>query len=316
MADNNVVRLGQLNNAGSPDALWLKILGQVEVAFRRNTAFMERHFVQSISQGKSAQFPLIGRGPGAILHTPGTEIAGRTIPQNEKIISIDGVLYTDVSLADIDEAMNHYEVRGEFTKQLGEELAQEFDKNVARTTILAARTAGWHPSQPGGTAINSANSKTDSEALIAALFQASVEMDVKFVTEADRSAFLLPVQYALLAQNNKLQNQWFGRGAGYNGVYADGTVLKVANFDIVKTNNLPSTNVTGTVTNKYDINASTTSALCSHRRAVGTTKLMDISLKTEYSVRRLSTLMVATMAVGHGVLRPECAVEIRTATPV
>jgi hypothetical protein len=33
----------------------------------------------------------------------------------------------------------------------------------------------------------------------------------------------------------------------------------------------------------------------------------------EYDIRRQGTLMVSKMAVGHGVLRPECIYEIRKA---
>jgi hypothetical protein len=312
MANDAPTRLGQINNTGLTDALFLKIYGEVQVAFRRMTAFKDRHYTRQVQSGKSVQFPLIGRSQGALLHTPGAEITGRDIPQNEKIITIDGVLYTDVSIANIDEAMNHYDVRREFTTQLGEELAIEFDKNVARTAILAARSAGWHASMPGGSGIIAANARTDSEVLIAALFQAGVVLDQNWAPEGGRSAFLLPVQYALLAQNTKLTNQWNGTGLGYNGVYADGTVLKVNNIELVKTNNLPQGNVTATIT-KYNVDATNTAALVTQRRAVGTAILRDIRLETEYTVRRQSTLMVATKAVGHGILRPECAVEIKVA---
>lgn len=315
MADNTPTRLGQINNTGLADALFLKIYGEVLTAFRRTTAFRNRHFEQTIQSGKSVQFPLLGRSPGAALHVPGTEITGRSIPQNEKIITLDGLLYTDVSVADIDEMMNHYETRSEFTSQLGEELAMEFDRNIARTAILAARSASWHASMPGGSAINAANARTDSEVLIAALFQAGVILDTNWASPEGRSAFMLPVQHALLAQNTKLTNQWNGTGAGYNGVYADGTVLKVNNIELVKTNNLPTGNVNNAVISKYNVDATNTVALVTQKRAVGTVKLRDIKLETERTVRRQSTLMVATMAVGHGVLRPDCAVEIRTANP-
>lgn len=312
MADNAVTRLGQVNNTGLTDALFLKVFGEVQVAFRRKTAFMGRHFEQSVQSGKSVQFPLIGRSPGAALHTPGAEIVGRSIPQNEKVITIDGVLYTDVSIANIDEAMNHYDVRREFTTQLGEELAMEYDRNVARTTILAARSAAWHPSMPGGTKIVAATARTDSETLIAALFQSQVIFDGNWAPEDGRFAYMLPVQYSLLAQNTKLTSQWFGRGPGYNGVYADGSVLKVANIELVKTNNLPVGNVSATVS-KYSVDATNTAVVVAQRRAVGTAKLRDIRLETEYTVRRQSTLLVGTYAVGHGVLRPECAIEIAVA---
>jgi hypothetical protein len=37
---------------------------------------------------------------------------------------------------------------------------------------------------------------------------------------------------------------------------------------------------------------------------------MDISLETDWEVRRQGTFMVAKMAVGHGILRADCAIEL------
>jgi hypothetical protein len=43
-------------------------------------------------------------------------------------------------------------------------------------------------------------------------------------------------------------------------------------------------------------------------------KLLDLSMRMSYDERRLGTLIVSKYAVGHGVLRPECAVELATTT--
>jgi len=42
-------------------------------------------------------------------------------------------------------------------------------------------------------------------------------------------------------------------------------------------------------------------------------KLLDLGMESEYQISRQGTLMVAKYAVGHGVLRPEAAVELSTA---
>ena len=44
--------------------------------------------------------------------------------------------------------------------------------------------------------------------------------------------------------------------------------------------------------------------------AVGTVKLMDLSLESEYIMERMGTLMLAKYAMGHGVLREECCYEL------
>jgi hypothetical protein len=50
-----------------------------------------------------------------------------------------------------------------------------------------------------------------------------------------------------------------------------------------------------------------------HPEAVGTVKLIDLAVETEYDMRRQGYLTLAKYAMGHGILRPECAVEIKTA---
>ena len=58
-------------------------------------------------------------------------------------------------------------------------------------------------------------------------------------------------------------------------------------------------------------NFSTTVAVVFHKSAIGTVKLMDLGMESEYDIRRQGNLMVAKMALGHGILRPESACEIK-----
>jgi hypothetical protein len=41
---------------------------------------------------------------------------------------------------------------------------------------------------------------------------------------------------------------------------------------------------------------------------------MDLSTEMAYDIRRQGTLVVAKYAIGSGILRPECAVELKTTT--
>ncbi len=308
MADNSVNRLGQINNTGLTDALFLMVYAEVLAAFQRSTQFMSRTYVRSIPNGKSAQFPVIGRA-NARYHTPGTEITGDAVPTAEQIITIDGLLISDVSIAEIDEAMNHYDVRSEYTRLLGEAQAQTFDANVARTGILAARSSAVIPSMPGGTKLIVATAKTSGLDLGGALFSAASTLDENFVPDDGRSVFVRPLQYNLLVQETTNINKFWGG----EGSFADGNVRKIAGMEIVKSTNLPNTAVTGTYNSKYDVDASKTAALVLARQAVGTVKLIDMKMEAEWSTRRQSTLMLAKQAVGHGILRPDAALEIAVA---
>lgn len=304
--DTNLSRIGAINQGADPQALFLKVFGgEVFTAYSRATAFQDRHYVRTISSGKSAQFPFLGRATAGY-HTPGTWIEGQNINGAEQVITIDDLLVAAVSVANFDEAMSHFDVRQPYAHELGQILAKTFDINVARCGILAARSSNPVTGLPGGSTVSAANMNTDSNVLGAALFTAQKTLDEKDVPEGEnRTAFFRPAQFYLLAQNTTYLNQWYdGRGS-----ISEGTIPKLAGLPIVKTNNLPNDNVT-TGPTKYQGDFTKTVGLVMAKDAVGTVKLMDLAMESEYEPRRQSTFMVAKYACGHGILRPTCAVEL------
>ena len=122
-----------------------------------------------------------------------------------------------------------------------------------------------------------------------------------------------PAVYYALVQDDKLINRDFGA----NGSYSDGSVLNVAGMTIVKSNNMAVDHTTASAypdfSSKYAVAATDTKALVIQRQALGTVQLMDMATEMEYDIRRQGTLAVSKMAVGHGVLRPECIIELRAA---
>jgi hypothetical protein len=55
-------------------------------------------------------------------------------------------------------------------------------------------------------------------------------------------------------------------------------------------------------------------AVVLQKSGLGTVKLMDLSMESEYQVERQGTLFVSKYAMGHGVIRPEsCAVVLTSA---
>lgn len=316
MANATPSRLGQQNLTGDVKANFLKVFaGEVLTAYETNRVASRYVRSRSITSGKSAQFPVMGKASGGY-HTPGTEITGRSVAHNEVVITIDDLLLSDTFIANIDEAMNHYEVRSEYSSQMGIFLANTEDKHLLQLAVLAARSAARITGEQGGSVITAATAGTDAEALITAIFGAAQIFDEKDIPENDRVFFLKPAQYYLLAQNTKIMNKDWG-GAG---VYSDGKVLRVAGLDVVKTNNLPTATVaTGTVDagtgDKYAGLFNTTVGVAIQKGALGTVNLLDLAMESEYDIRRQGTLMVAKYAKGHGILAPQAAVEVRTGTP-
>lgn len=307
----NIVRPGQINQAGDVDALFLKVFaGEVLTAFAETNVALPRHMVRSIPSGKSASFPATWKGTAAY-HTPGTQLQGTGLGSNERLIVIDDVLIADRAVAQIDEAKNHYDYRSILSRDIGMALARTFDKNVLQVGLLTARASATVTGGNGGTAITSANSKTVAADLEAALFAAAQALDEKDVPENDRYVVLKPAQYYLLIQGStKIISRDFNPNE--NGGYAVGKVKQIAGLDIVKSNNVPSTNVV-TGPTAYQGNFATTTCLVWQKGAMGTVKLIDLAVESWWEPLYQTYMLVGKYAVGHGILRPECAVEVKTA---
>jgi hypothetical protein len=309
MSAFTVSRLGQKDGAGDAKALFLKVYGgEVMTAFEETNVMASRHMVRSISSGKSAQFPATWKGT-ASYHTPGTQLTGTTVNHNERVISIDDLLVADRFIANIDEAMNHYDVRSIYSKDSGRALAKEYDVHLQQVAALAAQASATVSGGNGGDTITDADADTSGSSLIASIFDSEQNFDEKDVPSNDRYAFVKPAQYNLLAQVDKAINKDYTSG---NGDYAKGSIFTAAGMEIVKTNNLPQ-GVVATGPTAYQGTFSNNVCLCMQKLAVGTVTLIGMAVESEYKVDRQGTLMVAKMAVGHGILRPECASEIATA---
>jgi len=240
-------------------------------------------------------------------------MTGQTILGNEKTISIDSLLTAPVFVANIDEAMSHFDYRGEYAKQLGEALALKADKQCLQVAVLNARASATITGGNGGSTLTNANAATDGDILAGLIYNAAQVFDEKNIPTSDRSVIVKPAQYYLLVQTTKTIN----RDWGGSGVYADGTIYKVAGVGIVKSNNVPSTNIASAETgvssgNTYHGDFSKTVAVAMQRSAIGTVKLLDLAVEKEYQVSRQGTLIVAKYAMGHGGLRPDAGVEIAT----
>lgn len=313
MSAATVANLGQSNLGGDTNALFLKVFsGMVMASFDRSVVTMDKHTIRTISSGKSAAFPVTGRVQ-ASYHTPGTEIVGQNVAISERVISIDDFLVAPVFVADIEEAKNHFEVRSKYAAQAGVALAVQWDKNILQNMVLAARSSATLQGQFGGSTFTSGTTlyRTSAVDLAAGIYAAVQTMDEKDVPQMDEKyAYLLPAQYYLLAQSTALLNRDWAPG---NGSYSDGKILRIGGASLVKTNNLPNT-VVGNGPAAYQGDFSKVACVVATPDSVGTVKLLDLSARMDYDPRRLGTLITAKYAIGHGILRPECAVELRTTT--
>jgi len=269
--------------------------------------------VRSISQGKSAQFPVIGTTTAAY-HTVGNEINGTEVKHAEKIISIDDLLLSSAFLSNLDEAKNHYDVRSTYSSEMGRALANKIDQHLLQLVVLASQASATITGGNSGASITDADCKTNATSMIDSIFSCIQNLDEKDVPSEGRFVVTTPDIYYQLCNVDKLTSRDFSRTPGDFG---QGTVVAIGGVPVVKSNTAvtaftdQSAAISGT-NNTYSVDASTVGAVVFHKSAVGTVKLMDLAMESEYDIRRQGTLMIAKMALGHGILRPESALRIVT----
>ena len=347
MANGNTSpsRLGQVNATGNVNELFLKVFsGEILTTFEEQNVMKDLHMVRTIQNGKSAQFPVTGIA-NAKYHTAGENIADgansylSAIKHAERVISIDDVLISSTFIANIDELKNHYDVRSIYAKELGKALAKRFDIATMKTLAAAARGTseiggedGTILTASGGGSLFSA-SATAGE-LIDALYSVAESLDGKDVSDEGRFAILSPADYYTLITADSTAITTSGmspasnRDFGGTGNIATGTISQVAGINLVKSNHLASISVAEASQDQdddgvnnapfgagngtgYNADLSATRILAGTKEAIGTVKLLDLATESEYQIERQGTLFVAKYAMGHGVLRPECAVEVR-----
>lgn len=315
----NYQQQGAKQNTGDQLALFLKVFsGEVLTAFTRASKVMNNHMIKTIDSGKSTSFPVMGRGKAHYLPAGSNlDDLREAIPHNEVVINIDGLLTSDVLITDIFEAMNHYDVRGEYAKQLGEALAiaadgatvAEIAKLVkANTENITGLGKGIvvEKTITGGAGINYETGK----AVIDGLLEMKAKWTTQYVPEEERFAYITPeVESAIITSKDAI-NRDYGAVASI----VDGNIDKLCGFKIIavphlKVGGADKTGMLGTAPEGHEFPTDYAGALavCAHRTAVATVKLKDLQLEHARRPELQADMIIAKNAVGHGGLRPEAS---------
>ena len=294
------------------DNLHLKLFsGEVLKTFNTETVMKPRVRVRTIKSGVSAQFPAIGKA-AAEYHTPGDLILGQSIANGEKVITIDDLLISSVFMSNWEEAVNHFETRSEFTFQIGQSLAQAYDQHLFAIASVATRagTSGAVTGM-GDATIDKIGASPSLSTVVDAIYDAAEYFDSTDIPKNDRVVFVTPSLYWDLIQDGSFLDRDFGNT---NGSQSGGNIMRAAGMEIVPTNNMAlefgtdtlSGALGGSAHTKYDSDNSDAVALVMQKQAMGSVHLMDVATEQKYQIERQGSLVVSKMAVGHGVLRPEC----------
>ena len=313
----NYTRLGQANLDGSTTDLFKdQFIPELLTAFDAKRVMKNYVRSKTIQKGKSASFPVLGTTSAQYVTVGDTLLGNQTIAHNEITINVDPFLVSDILIPELDVKMQEYDDRAEIVEEMSRALANTEDKQLLQVGVLAARGSAIVTGGNGGSVIKAGGDVlTDGETLAAAIYAAGVELDEKNIPENDRFAFVRPLQYALLAQYEDIKNHDIGTGS-----YSEGTTGKLNGIQVIKTNHLPRTNITQSVeatnpNNVYYGDFSNTACLVMNRNAVGTVSRQGLIVEPKWILERLAHLLTARILQGHGILRPDCAVEISAAAP-
>jgi len=337
-------------NSDNNELFLKKFSGEILQTFEESNVFKALHTIRTIESGKSAQFPVTGiasanyHTPGENIAE--AEVSGPAskylsdIKKTEKIINIDKMLVASTFLANIDDVKNHYDIRSIYANELGKALAVRFDTALAKVFLAAARDSANLAATPAGSTYDVAGEafgrgNLDGTAvdtftgaqLVGALFACAQRMDENDVPSDGRFCVLRPAEYYKLVTGADSSNTFsltsvINSDIGGQGSIATGNVPQIAGISLYKSNHIPSTNLGGSDpdgdannnpfggSTGYNSDFRNTFGIVSHSAAVGTVKLLDLATESEYQIERQGTLFVAKYAMGHGVLRPECAIEL------
>lgn len=321
LAATGISNPGQKLSAGDRDALFMKVFsGEVLTAFARNTVMMSRHQVRTIDHGKSASFAVMGRTLAKYL-APGNSLDDqrKKFEHAEKVISIDGLLTADCLITDIDDAMNHYDVRVEYSRQLGEALAQSADcaiinelanmaakdatvkENIPDNGTGAEKVQGTGKAFEFETGLDLSQSADYGNKIIEGLLAARAAFTKNYVPMGDRYCLLTPEGYSALIK------ALMPDSANYQALFDpnSGKLQTICGFEVIEVPHLLNEGVDGKHTLNEKLATAKLQGIVFHRSAVGTVKLKDLAMERARRAEYQADQIIAKYAMGHGGLRPE-----------
>lgn len=345
-------RLGQINGANDARALFLKVFsGEIISQYESKCVMKDLVRTRSIATGKSASFPLYGSAT-AKWHTPGDNILEAAsgyltnFKYAERILTLDNMLTANTLISDVDELINHWDVRSPIATELGRALAYAYDRFAMSTFWAAANEVSpISATSANGTAlagqvISKGTTDPTGAQIVDSLYEAQVALDNKDVPVDGRFCVVRPEQYqVLLASPTTLAtsprfSKDFGSGVGDVSKGTAATV-EIAGFRVLKSNLFPKESLIANTTLFANANAVTDVygangtgyggtaggaysmlkawGICGHADAIGCVKKFDVTTEMERKIEYQGTLVVSKMMAGFGVLRPECAIGLAVA---
>ena len=265
----------------------------------------------------------------ASYHTPGTQILGNSAGNPlaaETTIAMDNLLISSAFVAKIDEVLSQYDLRGPISRQIGQALAEHYDRRIFRVLDKASTASTPVTGQPGGfTVALGASKQYDAQALVDGFFAAAAVLDERSAPRDGRCAVLSPRQYYALVSNvdSNILNRELGNTQG--SMNSGEGLYEIAGIKIYKSNNIPFLGKYGVATgttieaadttnekNSYGSSSDFTNScgLIFHRDAAACVEAIGPEVQVtggDVSVMYQGDLMVGRLAMGAGPVRVSVA---------
>lgn len=329
MADMIIANPGLAQSDSGKDrlGLFLKMFtGEVLTAFSRSTVTGGKFSERSIEHGKSALFPIVGRAKAKYLKAGKNLDDLRTpIEHNERTIVIDGLLTADSLIFDLDDAMNHYDIRGKYAKELGEALAVAQDcailAEVAKMVVadeenIPDNATSGVKGTGKGLLVTSAVATADygeTEAMGVAIFQELLKIKTKMsennVPQSDRNCFIRPMALNALIANKDIINKLYGATMTIEG----NNPPKLLGFNLIEAPLLTDggTDDGNVIQGEGHVFPSAYKDTCqfivAHPSAAGILTLKGLGMEHARRPEYQADQFIAKYAKGFGGLRPEAA---------
>ena len=262
---------------------------------------------------KSASFAVMGRTRAKYL-APGDSLDDqrKKMEHNERVIAIDGLLTADCLITDIDDAMNHYDVRVEYSRQLGEalamaadcavinELANEAakdatskDGNIPDNGVGADKVLGTGKAFEFVTGLDISQDATYGNKILEGLLAARAQMTKNYVPMGDRYCLLTPEGYSAVMK------ALMPDSANYHALFDPNTgkLQTICGFEVIEVPHLLNDGVDGKHALNAKIKAAGLQGIVFHRSAVGTVKLKDLAMERARRAEYQADQIIAKYAI-------------------
>lgn len=317
MANSNPSRPGLRQGGSDVFELMIDVRGgEVLTAFNTAVIMRDKHMTRPLQGGKSVKFPAFWNAT-AEYHVPGVEITGGQIPSQDVTVSPDDKLISSVFVADVDEALFDVNVRSPYTEAIGRELAEQFDRQVMRAIIKAARAGALFTGDSGGTALTNAGFATTATTLFDGLSQAKESMDSKRVPVDSQPVYgvLQPAQWYLLARSDRNLNRDYNGGAASIQKHSLTTVddIQIAKSNVASGVFGVNSSADTSIPAYYRIDASNTRGIVFTPYAAASVIVQDTGFQLVDQPEKQGVLMLGRQMTGTRVLRSKAAVELKIA---